>query len=113
MPAYFRSESLNPNTGKEIEASITRELAFSLFKQIADTHAPSQSISYTRGRTLQRILSEHLPQGVHFEADYRHTGNMAVMLGQNPRALVFAHADEISYLLASEPGGQELRLAPF
>src|SRR5437588_6264196 len=113
MPAHFRSENLDPNTGKMIDATINRELAFSLFKHIADTHAPSQSVSYTRGRTIERILNEHIHQPLHFEADYRQTGNIAVMLGETPSALLIAHADEISYLLGTEPLGKELRLTPF
>jgi hypothetical protein len=113
MSVYFQREKLNPSIGKSIDTLINHELAFSLFKQVADTPSPSQSVSYTRGRTIERILNEHLHQPLHFEADYRHTGNIAVMLGENPRALFIAHADEISYLLATEPGGQELRLTPF
>jgi len=35
------------------------------------------------------------------------------MLGETPRALFIAHADEISYLLGMEPLGEEIRLTPF
>jgi len=115
MPTYFQREKLNPSIGKSIDALINRELAFSLFKQVGDTPGPSQSISYTRGPTIEKILYKHLPYSrqVNFQSDYRGTGNIAVLLGDTPRALFLAHADEISYLLGEEPEGTEIKLTPF
>jgi hypothetical protein len=115
MPTYFQREKLNPSIGKSIDALIDHELAFSLFKQVADTPGPSQSVTYTRGRTIEQILNKHLPRSrqFSFQSDYQGTGNIAVLLGDTPHALFFAHADEISYLLGAEPEGTEIKLTPF
>jgi hypothetical protein len=45
----FPAEKLNLAISKTIDSIMNREVAFSLLKQITDTHALVQAMSYTRG----------------------------------------------------------------
>lgn len=115
MPTYFRREKINPSIHENINALMNHEVAFSLFKEVADTPGPSQTVSYTRGQVIKQILHRHRPHSLQFgfQSDYQGTGNIAVLSGDTPRALFFAHSDEISYLLGAEPEGTEIKLTPF
>jgi hypothetical protein len=73
-------------------------------RAVADTPAPSQIGSVTRGSVLQRLAGSHgiFDRGATYLSDAYDSGGDVLTLGDDGLRMV-AHLDEISYLLAGEP----------
>jgi putative aminopeptidase FrvX len=115
MASWFDSAKIGEHQVAKVEGAITHDRAFTLFKEIADTHAPSQTVSFTRGMKIEQLLGPALAgiRSSRFASDFQGTGNVALMLTDTPRAVIIAHADEISYLLDEKPEGETIALLPF
>jgi len=93
---------------ERLHAEITEETLYRILKPLADTHAPSQTVSFTRARVLEDLLGQDgflAHPNVRFERNFESTGNAVLLLGQNARAKevwLLAHLDNISYFI--EPG---------
>lgn len=106
-----------PALFERMEEVITPQRAFAWFKRLADTYAPSLTVSYTRGPVVEQLLREHGfdgGEGRRFHHNYLGTGNVAIELGRNPRKPIWlmAHLDICSYL-TRERRGNRYRLTPF
>lgn len=106
-----------PDLFERMEEVITPQRAFAWFKRLADTYAPSLTVSYTRGPVVERLLGEHgFDEGgpLRFHSNYLGTGNVAIELGRNPCKPIWlmAHLDICSYL-TRERRGNRYRLTPF
>ncbi len=83
-----------------------------ILRPIADTHAPSQTVFYTRSTVIAQLLRQHATGPYHFTENYRQTGNSFLQVGERPPRLIFsAHGDEFSYLTGdrNEDGGYPLQ----
>src|SRR5687767_177688 len=101
---FNRKSRFNFDEAFHIIHSLFRpETGWEILKTIADTHAPSQTVHYTRAIAVQRLL-EKLGNGSYsFDINYGKTGNALLSIGgRSPRILFFAHADEISYLVGDQ-----------
>ncbi|MFN8459126.1 MAG: hypothetical protein U0401_31510 [Anaerolineae bacterium] len=93
-----------------LHTEITEERLYTYLQPLADTLAPSQTVKYTRAPVLRQLLQRHGlldRNNVHFETDFQHTGNTALLLGRDARRKqiwLLAHLDIISYLI--EPGDE-------
>jgi len=101
-----------PNLTDRVNRLITPERMYRWVKALADTPAPSQTVPWTRGRTVRCLLSEdgfeELPR-VRYSANYRATGSAALLLGENPsqkRVWLLSHLDICSYLIEPEREGR-------
>ncbi len=93
---------------------LTVERIWDVLKAVAGTHAPSQTVAYTRAETIARILDSQRVPAAQFVADWEQTGNALMAFGARvPRYLVFTHADEISYLVGPQKGADTWALIPF
>jgi hypothetical protein len=71
-----------------------------ILRPLANTAAPSQTISMTRGRLIEDYLTEAdvLDRGVRYHRDWQGTGCDLLEYGSHGLRMV-AHADEVSYVL--------------
>lgn len=84
------------------------------FKEIADTLAPSQSVKYTRGPVIKKIIQEYKLKNAVMDTDYLETGNgMFYSIQSQPSILFIAHLDQISYLVDTEVRRGVWRLIPY
>lgn len=91
------------------------EMAWAILEAIADTHAPSQTVHYTRAIEVQRILQQHGNRDDYeFIRNYAKTDNALLYLGGHvPKIVFFAHADEISYLVGDRHDEGSWTLIPY
>lgn len=97
---------------------ISAERVYAYLQPLADTVAPSQTTSRTRGAVLQSLLQREVVlqyARIRFQRDYQGTGNTVLQLGhedRRKRVWMFAHLDSISYFV--EPGsGSQCPLTPY
>lgn len=85
---------------------------------IADTHAPSQTVPWTRVPVIERLLREDGVlgrSGVFYSANYGGSGSAALLLGEDPhkkRVWLMSHLDVVSHLVEPETDG-EYPLTPY
>jgi hypothetical protein len=105
---------INTTLLKNSQIWFTTARAWNVIQEIADTHAPSQTVAFSRAIAIQRILDAENVQGFTLIPDYQQTGCTVLYFGERlPKSLVFAHADEISYLVASQDNYDNWPLVPF
>ncbi|MGE5139968.1 MAG: M20/M25/M40 family metallo-hydrolase [Rudaea sp.] len=93
---------------------LTVERTWSVLEAIVGTHAPSQTVAYTRAETIRRILDTERVPVAHFAGNWEQTGNALLYFGARlPRYLFFAHADEISYLVGPRLTADTWTLVPY
>jgi len=108
-PVIAALNQLDPNLFSRLRTEITEEQLYGYLQPLADTLAPSQTVSYTRAPVLEQLLRANgmLDRAnVHFVRNYQNTGNSVLLLGQeayHKQVWLLAHLDIISYLI--EPGG--------
>jgi putative aminopeptidase FrvX len=90
------------------------EVVWRILKVIAEMHAPSQTVSYTRAAEIKCLLQEFGKGDHEFDLNYAKTGNALLSLGrQAPKILFFAHADEFSYLVGYRCDDGSWTLVPY
>jgi len=90
------------------------EVLWAILQPVADTHAPSQTVTYTRAAVIADLLRQHASGSYRFTKNYRRTGNGLLQLGASPPRLIFsAHADEFSYLIGAGNKNDGYPLQPF
>ena len=94
-----------PGFAQRLLDIVTPERAFAVFRQIADTYAPSLTVGHTRAPVLARQLQAAREEGilddsVDFECNHRQAGVAAAFLGARAsiRTWSVTHLDNISYL---------------
>ncbi len=93
---------------------INLERAWAILETVANTHAPGQTVACTRAPVIRSILAKEHAHSISLVPDYERTGNTMLLLGNEfPSRLVFAHADEISYLISPQGSGDDWPLVPF
>lgn len=105
----------HPDLFSRLHEAITEKVAFEVFQRIADTYAPSGTVSCARGAVVQSLLAEYVRSGgLTCYANYRRSGNVAIELGSSAHkpAWLMAHADICSYL-TRERDGARYRITPF
>lgn len=102
---FAQLESRAPGFARRLQHIVTPERAFAVFRQIADTYAPSLTTGHTRAPILAGQLQAARAEGlldaeVDFECNHRQTGVAAAFLGSRTeiRTWSVAHLDNISYL---------------
>jgi hypothetical protein len=101
-------KTLDPDLFPRLRRDITQERLYRYLQPLADTLAPSQTVSHTRAPLLEQLLRadgvlEH--SHIHFERNYQNTGDSVLLLGEHParkQIWLLAHLDIISYMI--EPG---------
>ena len=115
------NDSLTPfaNLFEKMNQIITPQRGFDLFKALADTPAPSLTVSYTRGPVLEQFIDQAKAQGhcgpnLTLDLNARSTGNATLSLGAQTQKLVWsmAHMDNISFLTGDYADGR-YPLTPF
>jgi hypothetical protein len=108
-----------PDLFERMDHIINRERTFALFKQLADTYAPSLTVRYTRAPLVAQWLKEAGQQGLAgsnltVAPNYLSTGNVALSFGSAPGKPVWAmaHLDIISFLTGERSQGR-YALTPF
>ncbi len=102
--------AIDPDLFSKLDNQVTHEQLYRYLRPIADCHAPSQSVPWTRGKVIEDLLREEglLRQGdVTFIRNYKQTGNAVLLLGENEvqkDIWLLAHLDMITYLI--EPGSK-------
>jgi hypothetical protein len=83
---------------------IDAEAMEATLRAVADTPAPSQIGSVTRGSVLQRLAGSYgiFDRGATYLSDAYDSGGDVLALGADGLRMI-AHLDEISYLLAGDP----------
>lgn len=101
------------NLFERLDEIITPERAFSTFKRIADTYAPTLTVRYTRAPVVETLIEEARNQAfcghnLTFHRNYLSTGNVALEFGSEPRKPVWsmAHLDIISFLTDIRKNGR-------
>lgn len=94
-----------PEFRGRLDSIVTETRAFDVFHRIADTYAPTLTVSHTRAPVLKRILDEAVQEGLYadevdFTPSRQGTGVAVARLGSSPRSPVWsvAHLDNISFL---------------
>lgn len=110
MYTPFRLDALGPRLVERVRTAITPDQALDLFRQIAETPAPSQTVAYSRGALICHLFRSLSRPGfpVQVAENFRGAGNTAICFTAAPRIVFLAHADEISHLV----GGPALFPAP-
>lgn len=98
-----------------LDERITAEALYRYLKPIADTHAPAQSVPWTRARVIEDLL---IADGMlerkttRYFRNYKNTGNAVYLLGEEDSrkdVWLLAHLDMITYLIeAGSEGKYEL-----
>ena len=94
-----------PEFRERLDSIVTETRAFDVFRRIADTYAPTLTVSRTRAPVLKQILDEAMREGLYADAvDFtpscQGTGVAVARLGSALRSPVWsvAHLDNISFL---------------
>lgn len=94
-----------PDLRERVATLITPERVYRYLQCIGDVYAPSQTVPWTRGPVVERLLHEDgllgLPT-VHYSSNYRGTGNPALLLGgdlPDKQVWLMSHLDTVSYLV--------------
>ena len=94
-----------PEFRSRLDSIVTESRAFDVFRRIADTYAPTLTVSHTRAPILKRILDDAVQEGLYADAvdfapSWQGTGVAVACLGSEARAPVWsvAHLDNISFL---------------
>ncbi len=102
----------DPMLFNRLREEITEDRLYSYLKPLSDTAAPSQTVPWTRARVLRQLIERdgwlHHPN-VHFDGNYKGTGNVALTLGPKfteKRVWMIAHLDEVSYFIEPAVGGR-------
>jgi hypothetical protein len=88
-----------------LQQDITCERLYRYLKPLADTPAPSQTVSQTRAQVLEGLLREDgllAHSNLHYDRNYRKTGNAAILLGKDDcrkQVWMLAHLDVVSYFV--------------
>lgn len=102
--------SIDPDLFLKLDDQVTPERLYSYLKPIADCHAPSQSVPWTRARVIEDLLEGELlkRRDIRFIRNYKQTGNTVLLLGKEEvqkDVWLLAHLDMITYLIESESNG--------
>lgn len=101
-------------TFKKVEPLFLENAAFNILERVANTHAPSQTVKYTRAVVIDEIVKEFDLKTSHFDCDFYGTGNSMVRVcNQDPKIIVMAHADQISYFVDKRESEILWKLIPF
>lgn len=98
-------KGIDPELFTSLRNEITEEKIYGYLKPLADTYAPSQTVPFTRAKVLKKLLeNDGLLErpNVHFDGNYKNTGNTVLLLGDNEnqkQVWLLAHLDIISYLI--------------
>ncbi len=102
-----------PELQVTLDELVAPELVLDWFQALADTPAPSQTASCTRGLVVAKRLRERgVLEPARYESDYRGTGSDLLVNGDGGARIV-AHLDEISYVSAGTAGDDGWPLAAF
>jgi hypothetical protein len=102
-----------PGLRATLDELATPDLLFAWFQAIADTPAPSQTASRTRGLVVKQRLEDRGVLGLaRYESDYQGTGSDLLVNGKGGARIV-AHLDEISYLIAGDSDNDGWPLTAF
>lgn len=83
-------------------------------KKIADTYAPSQSVTWTRAAVLEKLLAEDgylNKDNFGIQRNFKNTGNTVIFLGSdnvNKQVWLLAHLDQITYIIEKDLGDRYL-----
>lgn len=107
-------ERVHPGFVKDALDVTSRPAVYEVLKTVADTPAPSQTASMTRGRVIEELLEK---RGV-LKGEATYTRNAfdsgCDMLQRGTGGIrLIAHMDEISYVVAGEKNGRSWPLAAF
>lgn len=107
-------ERIHPGFVRNALEVASRTAVYDTLKAIADTPAPSQTASMTRGRVIEELLRQKgvLESGVTYTRDAFGSGCDVLQSGTGGIRLV-AHIDEISYVVAGRGDGLSWPLAAF
>jgi len=90
-----------PSLFDHLNEHITVAHSFDVFRQLANTYAPSLTVGFTRGPVVRTLL-EQAAHGPHLaiQSNIRNSGNIALELGSNAKKPLWclAHLDFISFL---------------
>ncbi len=99
---------------KKVEPLFLDNSAFDILERVANTHAPSQTVKYTRAVVMDDIVKEFDLTTSHFDRDFYGTGNSIFRVSnQDPKIIVMAHADQISYFVDKRVNESLWKLIPF
>jgi putative aminopeptidase FrvX len=99
---------------KRVETLFADDSAYKIFERIANTHAPSQTVKYTRAVVINDIIKEFNLENSNFDLDFHGTGNSIFrMSNRDPKIIIMAHADQISYFVDQEEQENVWRIIPF
>ena len=100
---------------KSAEEPFSTERAWMILKALADTPCPSQTVSYSRALVISRMLAHYGQSEAAYLEDYLNTGNAALLMGDQarPPMLVFAHLDQVSYMVGPKIDDGRYQLAPY
>lgn len=98
----------------EVEALFSKDNILSTLEKVANTLAPSQSVSITRAAAVRELINGYDLPGAVFDPDYLNTGNSLFSSNTTtPSILFLAHLDQISYLVDEKISEAEWRLVPY
>ena len=98
-----------PSLLDRLNQTITAERGFAVFRALADTYAPSLTVSYTRAPVARALLEQaDLGPSLTVHDNYRHSGGLGLELGQAARKPIWclAHLDFISFLTGDRQDGR-------
>lgn len=105
-------KQLDPGLFHRLHSEITEERLYRYLKPLADTLAPSQTVTFTRAPLLEHLL---LADGIlerdtiTFQRNFQGTGNAVMSVGHQgavKRVWLLAHLDIISYLVEVAANGR-------
>ena len=97
-----------------IKAIFSEGNVFGTLETIANTHAPSQTVRYTRAPVIDQVVRSLQIENLRFDPDFKGTRNCLLWNGEEePEILIIAHADQISYLVETQVDPNLWRLLPF
>ena len=105
---------LNNEVIQRIDSLLQPLTIWTVLGAIANTHAPSQTVAYTRARAIDQLLAGWGQENYEFDLNFAQTGSALLRLSQQaPDILFVAHADEFSYLVGPSNRDGSWSLIPF
>jgi hypothetical protein len=98
-----------PSLLAKLNETVTAERGFAVFRELANTYAPSLTVNYTRAPIVRSLLAEtDLGPHLTLHNNYQNSGSLALELGQNPKKPIWclAHLDFISFLTGEWQNGR-------
>lgn len=94
-------EEVYPTLFSAVEQTVTARRLVEVLRRVADSPAPSQTASFTRGRVISQLLENRglIDRGAKLESDLADSGCDLLTSGM-AGARFIAHIDEISYVIS-------------